>query len=159
MSIDCHLKLEGVTGESTHKDHKDEISVLSWNWDVVNDSSVGSGGGSGKGKARPGQLVFAHLYDKASPVLAKACASGKHFAEGIFTSRKSGEGQLDFLKVTLKQVLVTAVKPSAMSGGDISELVQMSYADIEFEYNPQDDKGKLGGAVKVGWNVSTTETR
>jgi type VI secretion system secreted protein Hcp len=159
MTIDCHLKLDGVQGESTHKDHKDEIAIQSWNWDVSNESSVGSGGGSGKGKARPGLFVFTHSYDKASPVLGKACAAGKHFKDAVFTCRKAGEGQKDFLKVTLKQVLVSSAKPSAMSGGDISELVQLSYEDIEFEYKAQDAKGELGGAVKFGWNISTTETR
>jgi type VI secretion system secreted protein Hcp len=39
------------------------------------------------------------------------------------------------------------------------ESVSMSYKDIEFEYKPQDDKGGLGGEVKFGWNVATTETR
>ena len=35
----------------------------------------------------------------------------------------------------------------------------LGYKDIEFEYKPQDDKGGLGGAVKMGWNIATTETR
>ena len=159
MSIDCHLKLNGVSGESTHKDHKDEIAVVSWDWAVANESSVGMGQGSGKGKARPGVLTFSHVYDKASPNIAKACASGKHFDDGVLTVRKSGEGQLDFLKVTMKQVFVTGVTPSATSGGEITETITLSYSDIEFEYKPQDDKGKLGGSVKFGWNVATTETR
>ncbi|SEL35957.1 type VI secretion system secreted protein Hcp [Roseateles sp. YR242] len=159
MTIDANLKLAGVDGESTHKDHKGEIDLLAWSWDVRQDSTASSGGGSGKGKGIPGQLVFAHYYDKASPVLAKACASGKHFDSAVITCRKAGEGQLDFLKVTLKQVLVTSVSPSASSGGDISESVSLSYSDIEFEYKAQDAKGSLGGAVKFGWNLATTETR
>ena len=159
MTIDTNLKLAGVDGESTHKDHKGEIDLLAWSWDVRQDSTAAVGTGSGKGKGIPGHFVFAHYYDKASPVLAKSCAAGKHFADAVITCRKAGEGQQDFLKVTLKQVLVTSVAPSANSGGDISESVAMSYADIEFEYKPQDDKGALGGAVKFGWNVATTETR
>jgi len=51
------------------------------------------------------------------------------------------------------------VQPSGSSGGDIVEAVACSYKDIEFEYKPQDDKGGLGGAVKFGWNIATTETR
>jgi len=159
MSIDCHLKLAGVEGESTHKDHKGEIDVLSWNWDVTNESTVGQGGGSGKGKARPGAFTFSHNYDKASPVLAKNCASGKHFADATITLRKSGEGQKDFLTIKMKQVFVSSVRPSAMSGGDVTELVTLTYDDIEFAYKPQDAKGGLGGEVKFGWNVSTTELR
>jgi type VI secretion system secreted protein Hcp len=159
MTIDCNLKLDGVTGESTHKDHKNEIALLSWNWDVTNASSVGNTGGSGVGKAQPGNFMFSHHYDKASPVMAKACASGKHFKDAVFTCSKAGEGQKDFLKITLKHVLITGAHPSAVSGGEVIESVQMSYDDIEFEYKAQDDKGALGGAVKFGWNVSTTETR
>src|SRR5450755_4691283 len=121
MSIDCHMKLDGVTGESTHKDHKDEIEIISWNWGVSNQSSAGAGGGSGKGKAVPQEMHLTHGYDKASPVLAKSCASGKHFKDATITCRKAGEGQLDFLKITLKQVLVTQVSPSGHSGGDVVE--------------------------------------
>ena len=101
MSIDCHLKLKGVEGESQHKDHQGEIEVLSWSWSVTNASSAGTGGGSGVGKAIPGDFVFSHVYDKAAPVIAKNCASGKHFEEAVVTVRKSGEGQLDFLKCTM----------------------------------------------------------
>ena len=159
-SIDTHIKFEGVEGEATHKDHKGEIEVHSWTWGVSNINAGGtSGGGSGKGKATPGDFNFMHTYDKASPVLAKQCAAGKHFATVVLTARKAGEGQKDFLKVTMKEVYLTSVQPSGSSGGDIMESVSMSYGDIEFEYKAQDDKGGLGGAVKMGWNLKTTETR
>jgi len=158
MSSDSHFKFDGVEGESTHKDHKGEIEVLSWSWGVQQHSAL-AGGGSGKGKAQPGDMTFTHYYDKASPVLAKHCVAGKHFKDAVLTARKAGEGQKDFLKITLKEVFVTSVSPAGSSGGDLVETVSCSYKDVEFEYKPQDDKGGLGGAVKFGWNVATTETR
>ena len=158
MSTDSHIKFDGVEGESTHKDHKGEIDVLSWSWNVSNNTSL-AGGGSGKGKANPGDFVFTHTYDKASPVLAKQCASGKHFKTVKLTARKAGEGQKDFLVVSMKEVFITAVSPSGGHGGEIIENVAFSYKDIEFDYKAQDDKGGLGGAVKFGWDVATTETR
>jgi len=158
MTTDSHLKFDGVEGESTHKDHKGEIDVLSWSWNVSNNTSL-AGGGSGKGKANPGDFVFTHTYDKASPVLAKQCASGKHFKTVKLTARKAGEGQKDFLVVSMKEVFITAVSPSGGHGGEIIENVAFTYKDIEFEYKAQDDKGGLGGAVKFGWDVATTETR
>jgi type VI secretion system secreted protein Hcp len=158
MASDIHIKFDGVEGEATHKDHKGAIEVLNWSWGVNNASQV-AGGGSGKGKASPGTFRFSHLYDKSSPVLAKHCASGKHFATVKMTARKAGEGQKDFLVITMKEVFISSVQPSGNGGGDINESVDMSYADIEFEYKPQDDKGGLGGAVKFGWNLKTTETR
>jgi type VI secretion system secreted protein Hcp len=159
MSTDSHFKFDGVDGESTHKDHKGEIEVLSWSWGVSQHTSAASGTGSGKGKANPSELNFTHLYDKASPVLAKHCAAGKHFATAVLTCRKAGEGQKDFLKLTMKEVFITSVAPSGGSGGDVMEGVSCSFKDIEFEYKPQDDKGGLGGSVKFGWNVATTEIR
>lgn len=159
MAIDCNLKIEGVDGESAHKDHKGEIQVLSWNWAVSQPSTAGNGGGAGQGKATPSSLKWTHSYDKASPVLAKQCASGKHFPTAVLTVRKAGEGQKDFLKVTLKKVLITGVAPGANSAGDVSETVTMDYDDIEFEYKEQKPDGSLGGSVKFGWDITSTETR
>lgn len=156
MAIDTHIKFDGVEGESVHADHKGEIDVLSWTWSANNAANL-AGGGSGTGKASPGAMNFTHHYDKASPVLAKKCAQGVHFATVVLTGRKSGEGQKDFIKISMKEVFVTSVSPSASSAGDILEAVSMSYAEIEFAYKPQDEKGSLGGEVKFSWNNKTTK--
>ncbi len=158
-NIDTHLKLDGISGESKHKDHKDQIELVGWNWGVTNASSFGENSGGGKGKGKPMNMVIIHRYDKASPLLAKASASGKHIASATITARKSGEGQKDFLTITLKPVVVTSVQPSCDAGGEIVEVVSLAYEDVEFDYKPQDDKGGLGGSVKFGWNVASTETR
>ena len=156
MAIDTHIKFDGVEGESIHKDHKGEIDVLSWSWGVSNASGVGSGTGSGRGKATAQDLHFNHYYDKASPVLAKQCASGKHFKEVVITSRKAGEGQKDFMKITMKEVFISSVSNSGGSDGGIMESVSMSYASVDFSYKAQDEKGTMGGEVKFGWNTKTT---
>lgn len=157
MAIDTHIKFDGVDGEATHKDHKNEIQVLSWGWNVSNATNVGAGGGSGKGKAEAGELWFDHTYDKASPILAKKCAQGAHFKEVVLTSRKAGEGQKDFLKVTMKEVYITSVGITGGGGGEINDAIRMSVGSIDFSYKAQDEKGALTGEVKFGWNVKTTE--
>jgi len=117
MSSDATIKFDGVDGESLKP--KGEIEVLSWNWGVSQPSGSGAGGGSGKGKAVPSDFHFTHLYDKASPVLANHCAAGKHFKDVKLTARKAGEGQQDFLVVTMKEVFITSVMPGGSSGGDV----------------------------------------
>lgn len=159
MSSDFHVKLAGVEGESTHKDHKGEIEIHSWNWNVSNASSAVSGGGSGKGKAVPGEFTFTHNYDKASPTLAKHCVQGKHFDSLELTCRKSGEGQQEYLKVKLKEAFITALSPGGAAGGDVVEAVSLTFKDIEFTYKPQTSKGGTSGDVKFGWDVVSTETR
>ena len=144
MASDTHIKFDGVDGEATHADHKNEIEVLSWGWNVTN-QNMGIGGGSGKGKANPGDFHFTHNYDKASPTLAKFCAAGKHFPKVVLTARKSGEGQKDFFKVSMKEVFITSVQPSGAGSGEIMESVSMAYGSIDFAYKPQTEKGGLGG--------------
>lgn len=157
MSSDATIKFDGIDGEAIKP--KGEIEVMSWNWGVTQATGAGSGGGSGKGKAVPGDFHFTHLYDKASPVLAKHCVAGKHFPNVKLTARKAGEGQQDFLTVTMKEVFITSVSPAGSMGGDVTEQVTCSYKDVEFAYKPQDDKGALGGEVKFGWNVPEGATR
>ena len=157
MSSDATIKFEGVDGEAAKP--KGEIDVLSWAWSVAQPAGTMGSGGSGRGKAIPGDFHFTHLYDKASPILAKKCAQGVHFPEVKLTARKAGGEQQEFLTVKLKEVLITSVHPAGSSGGEVMEQVSCSYKNVEFAYKPQDDKGGLGGEVKFGWNVATTETR
>jgi type VI secretion system secreted protein Hcp len=158
MNSDFHFKIDGVGGESLHKSHKGEIEVISWSWGVAN-AATNAGGGSGRGKASGQDFSFTHRYSKASPVLAKHCVSGKHFKEAVFVGSKSGESQQEFLKITMKEVFITSVNHGGGGDGEILETVTCSYGDVEYAYKPQDAKGGMGGEVKFGWDIKTTETR
>ncbi|MCV2363366.1 type VI secretion system tube protein Hcp [Paucibacter sp. DJ1R-11] len=159
MSIDFFLKFDGVDGESTHIDHPGEIELLNWSWGVKSANGGAPGVATGPGKTSPGDFVFSHMYDKASPLLAKHCASGKFCKVLKLSARKSGDGQKDFLLITMKDVLLTSVSPAAHAGGEILEEVHCTYRDIEFSYKPADKSGGLGAAVMFGWNVTTNTTR
>lgn len=158
MSIDCHLKLDGVKGESLHKDHKDEIELESWSWNVHN-ATCTVGGGSSVGKGTAGMINCSKKFDSASTNLAKSCASGKHFDKAVITMAKSGEGQQTFMTITLKEVRVADQSVSASRGGEVMEAVSLSYADLEIAYKPQKPDGSMGGDIKFGWDTRTTETR
>ena len=153
MAIDTHIKFDGIEGEATTKDHKGEVEVLSWNWGLSNTAGTG-GGGSGTGRATPMELRVVHRYDKASPLLAKSAAAGKHVPSAVLTARKAGEGQKDFLKITMKEVFITSVVANGDSNGQ-SEEVAMRYGAIDFSYSPQTSKGSLGPPVQFNWNVKT----
>jgi type VI secretion system secreted protein Hcp len=158
MASDYHLKIDGIEGESAHADHKGEIEILSWSWSVASQSNT-SGGGSGNGKATFHDLNFTHLYSKASPNLAKSCATGKHFPTVKFTARKQGDGSKDYLTFTLKEAFITSISTSGSSGGDVNEQFTMSYKDIDMAYKAQDGKGGTGGEIKFGYDVAATKAR
>ena len=154
MAIDTHIKFDGIDGESTHKDHKGEVAVLSWSWGLTSATGSSTGAGAGSRKAVPQEMRIVHRYDKASPMLAKQAVMGKHVPIAVLTARKAGEGQKDFLKVTMKEVFITSVQASEAGEGPTEE-VAMSYGTIDFEYRPQDVKGSLGSPVQFTWNIKT----
>jgi type VI secretion system secreted protein Hcp len=158
MSSNFHLKIEGIDGESVDADHKGEIDVQSFSWGLSQSVNI-SGTGMGVGKPNFQDLHFTHLYDKASPNLAKACAGGKHFATVKFTARKQGDGAKDFFTITLKEAYITSVQPGGSSGGDLTESFSIAYKDIEMEYKTQDSKGALGGGTKFGYDVAANVGR
>jgi type VI secretion system secreted protein Hcp len=152
MAQDTHIKFDGVEGESTHKDHKGEIEVLSWSWGLA--APVPARSGAAASKATPADFRFVHFYDKASPLLARAGARGNVFKQVLLTARKSGEGQKDFFKVTMKEVFVTSVQLT--SGADsMAEEVALAPRFISYDYAPMDAKGSLGPAVTFSWNLAT----
>lgn len=153
MAMDHFIKFDGVEGESTHKDHKGEIEVLSWSWGLSAPEHAGGGGsGGGAGRATPGQFTFTHLYDKASPLLASLAAAGRHVKQAFLTSRRAGEGQKDFLTVTMKDVLITGVDQIGDADG-IDEQVTASAGHITFEYRQTTNKGTVGSPVVFDWDI------
>ena len=67
------------------------------------------GKGGGAGKVSVNDLSITKLVDKGSPMLMISCCNGKHFKEGVLTVRKAGEKPLEYLKITMKEVLVSSI--------------------------------------------------
>lgn len=154
MSSDFHLEIEGVKGESTDEKHAGKIEIDAFNWQCANEGTGGRGGGSGAGKASFSDFMFTKQCDSSSHDLIKSCASGKHFAKAVLTARKAGEGQKEFLVVTMEDVFVSSFTSSGASGGGSIPLesVSLNYTKIKYEYKPQDKKGGLTGNFVAGYD-------
>ncbi|MFT3953185.1 MAG: type VI secretion system tube protein Hcp [Piscinibacter sp.] len=155
MAISNFLKLDGIDGEATDRSHRGEIELLSWSWGVTNEPASG-GSGSGVGRPMPQALLFVHRYDKASPPLARLAVSGRHLRTAVLSARRSGAGQRDFLVVTLKEVLVTALQMADNGDGPV-EQVSLRFGEIGFSYTPQTPRGGVGTPVAMNWNVRTSQ--
>ena len=154
MAVDYFLKIEGIEGESQDKTHKGEIELLSFNWGGTQTSSVATGSGSGAGRVNLSDFSVAKHYDKASPKLFLAMATGQHFKSGTLTARKAGKDQQEYLKVTLTDLFVTSNLVSA-SNENPSETVSFSYSKIEVDYKTQSAGGTLTTASKVQYDLKT----
>jgi len=148
------IKIDSMKAESKDKTHKDEIDVLSWSWGMSNSGSSHTGGGLGSGKVNVQDISFTKYIDKSSPDLMLACCNGKHIKEAKLTVRKAGEKPLEYLIITMSDVLVTAVSTGGNGGEDrLTENVTLNFAVVKVEYAEQTATGTAGDKPKMGWNI------
>ncbi|MFY8178231.1 MAG: Hcp family type VI secretion system effector [Limnohabitans sp.] len=154
MAQDIFLKIDGIDGESMDSSHKNEIEVLNWSWQVLQDANMHQGSGGGSGKATVKDLQFIHNMDRSSPNLMKFCLTGKHIPSAQLTVRKAGGNPLEYLKITMTDVVITNVQPYGSSDDEtLKENVSLAFAKIKQEYTVQNQQGGSGGAVTAGYDI------
>ncbi len=155
MAVDMFLKLGDVKGESTDDKHKDETDVLAWSWGMTQSGTTHMGTGGGAGKVSVNDLSITKYVDKGTPTLIISCCNGKHFDQGVLTVRKAGETALEYLKITMKEVLVTSVSTGGSGGEDrLTENVTLNFAEFKVEYTPQKADGSGDAAIEAGWKIA-----
>jgi type VI secretion system secreted protein Hcp len=156
MAVDMFLKMDPLKGESKDSTHKQEIDVLAWSWGMSNSGSAHVGGGAGAGKVNVQDLSFTKYVDNSSPDLMLACCNGKHFDSALLTVRKAGETPLEYLKITLTEILVTSVSTGGSGGEDrLTENVSLNFAKVKVEYAEQTATGGTGNKPSMGWNIAS----
>ena len=91
----------------------------------------------------------------ASPDLMLFCANGKHVKQGVIAVRKAGENPLEYLKITMKNILVTAYTTGGSGGEDrLTENVSLNFAEVKVEYAQQAEAGGKAGSNDFGWNIA-----
>jgi type VI secretion system secreted protein Hcp len=146
--------VDGETRDSVKKATK-EIDILAWSWGMSNSGTAHVGGGAGAGKVNVQDLSFTKYIDKASCKLQLACAVGQHFDDALLTVRKAGTTPLEYLKITMTDVMVTAVSTGGSGGEDrLTENVTLNFAKVKVEYQEQDDKGAGKPAGDYTYNIA-----
>jgi type VI secretion system secreted protein Hcp len=155
MAMDIFIKIGDLKGESVDDKHKDEIQVLAWSWGMSQSGTTHAGPGGGSGKASFQDLSITHYIDKCSPNLMLACANGKHFSEALLTVRKAGEKPLEYLKITMTDLIITSVTTGGSGGEDrLTENVSLNFAKFKVEYTPQKKDGSGDAPITIGWDVA-----
>lgn len=156
MATDMFLKLNGIEGESQDDAHGGEIHVATYTFGATQSGTSHEGSGSTSGRADVHDLVITKHVDKSSPLLYFCCCSGTTIDSAELCVRKAGGGKpIDYLKVTMTQVLVTSFKSGAEGTLDRAmETVTLNFATCNVEYTPQDSTGKAMGSIRKGWNIA-----
>ncbi len=158
MAGDMFLKIGDIDGESKDAKFAKWVEIDSWSWSEHQSGSSGRGGGAGVGKINMSDFSFNKVLDKASPKLLLYCAQGKHIPQVEFVARKAGGKQEPYLKMKLKDVLVSNYQTGS-GGGDTlpSEAISLNFSKIEWEYFAQDEKGQTKSAGKAWWDQTKNE--
>ena len=158
MAVDMYMKIKDIEGESSDDKHKKEIDVLAWSWGVSQSGSAHMGGGAGAGKANVQDLSFTKYIDSGSNALLLGCVSGKHYEEAVLVVRKAGESPVEYLKLTMNDLIITSVSTGGSGGEDrLTENVTLNFAKFKYEYVPQDAKGAGGAAKTAGWDIAANK--
>lgn len=156
MAVDMFLDIKGeIGGESQDAKHKGEIDVLAWSWGMSQSGSFHTGGGGGAGKANFQDISITKWIDKSSPILMLYCANGDHFTDAKLTVRKAGKKPLEYLKISMKDVLITSVSTGGSGGEDkLTENVTLNFRTVKVEYQEQKSDGSGEAAKTFEWNIA-----
>jgi type VI secretion system secreted protein Hcp len=155
------LKFEGppIDGESldeaSPKAHKDEIEIKAWNWKTENHVHWDLNQGGQSTKLIVGAIDLEKIVDSASHLLYQYCCNGKHIDSAIITARKNnGDEKVEYMKLTLTDVMINEVNWSGQGDEQfLVEKVQLSFAQFNFEYQKQGEKGSGEPMGSHGWHV------
>jgi type VI secretion system secreted protein Hcp len=157
MAVDMFLELEGIKGETADKTFKSKnaMDILAWSWGLSNSGTFHSGTGGGAGKANFQDISITKYIDLATPNLMLYCSNGKHITKGTLTIRKAGENPLEYLKISLNNILVTSYSTGGSGGEDrLTENISLNFAEVKVEYAQQDAKGGKAGSNDYSWNIA-----
>lgn len=154
MAVDMFMKLTNIEGESKDAKHEKEIDVLAWSWGLSQSGSTHIGTGGGSGKVNVQDLSFTKWVDSSSTALIISACKGTHIDEAKLTVRKAGENPLEYIKITLNDVIIAAVSTGGSGGEDrLTENVTLNFGRFKVEYTPQDKKGAGGAPKTIGWDI------
>lgn len=158
MAIDAFLKLGDINGESRDSKYPKWIDVLAWSWGASQSGTMHLGGGGGSGKVNMQDLSVTKYVDSSTTNVLLKCCNGKHYPEAKLICRKAGEKPVEYLKITMTDVLVSSYSTGGSGSEDrITENLSLNFSKVKVEYTPQTQSGSGGGAMTMQWDIAKNE--
>jgi len=160
MAVDMFLKIDGIKGESEDDKHKGEIDVLAWSWGASQTGTMHTGGGGGAGKSNIQDISITKWIDSSSHKLLKAVSIGDHIKEALLTVRKAGSKPLEYIKLNMKDCLISSVSTGGSGGEDrLTENISINFAVFEYTYTPQKIDGTGDSPLPFKFDIKANELK
>jgi len=156
-TVSIRVSIPGLLGEEEGVERSAWIEVLSLEWGTAGNPSPESGtlrrcSGFRAGSIVVGDLTLTRIHDTNSPLLARACSEGRHFASMIIemTTGRTDGGR--YIQYELQDVILTSTQDES-SGNPSTESFSFNYVKSESKAIPDTQRGKLDSA----WDVENSE--
>lgn len=169
---DIYVEFKGsdIKGDARDQKHKDQVEVYTWSHAMRQPKSAtasGSGGHTAE-RCEHDEMIFTKDIDGSSPKLYQACSSGlvvndvvitfyRAFGGKNTTGNPSGtQNRHQYLRIELKDVLVSSVSPSVSSEGIPNETFALKYSAVKWTYDELNINGDKSGKVNIqgAWNLA-----
>ena len=163
------FKSGDIKGESRDAKHKADkaVEVSSFEHFIrqPKSSSASSAGGHTAERTEHGEMVFTKDIDSASTKLWQACSAGTVYKDievyfyralGGSNTTQTGNKRVNYLKVALKNVVISSVTTNIASGSELpTETFGLRYSAVQWTYNeaPIDGSTASNTHVQGMWNL------
>jgi type VI secretion system secreted protein Hcp len=168
---DIYVVFKGadIQGESTDSKHQAEkaIEVSSWRHEILQpkSSTASTAGGHSAERTEHGEMVLTKEIDKASAKLWQGCSAGTIYNDVIIyfyralggkNSTSTSVTRVNYLKIELKNVLISSIGANIASGNELpTETFGLKYSAVKWTYV----KSTVEGAQETGatgmWNLKS----
>lgn len=149
-----------IKGDTTDEKHKLEkaIEVSAWRHQITQpkSSTASSAGGHTAERTEHGEMFFTKDIDNASPKIWQAASAGTYYETvtiffyrsygGKNVSSNSTNERINYLKIDLKNVVVSSVNTNIGDGELPTEVFGLKYSAVKWTYT----QAKIEGASSVG---------
>ena len=152
-SADIFLAIDGIPGDSTDAQHKNQISIESFAFLAKRPST------RTVGAVRFSGLRLDKVYDVSSPRILSAATSGRHLKSATVTfSTGSDPGSTNVLTYKLSDVAVSSYEqgganPDTKALGSLEEEIGLSPARVQVTEKTFGANGNPGPVVTSSWQV------
>ena len=157
--------IHGISGSSASA--KNALEVSSWRHKITQpkSSSASSAGGHTAERTEHGEMLFTKDIDSASPKLWAAASAGTYYelVEVYFYRALGGKNavastvsRVNYLKIEMKDVVISTVETNIGAGELPAETFGLKYSSIRWTYNRANVDGTFTNATGTGsWNLKT----
>ena len=158
MAMDMFLEIKGVHGETQDTAKKGAIDVLAWSWGASQSGTMHMGSGGGAGKVNIQDISVTKFIDKISTDLLLHVCNGEHYESAVLTCRKAGGDALEYLIITLTDVMITSLSTGGSGGEDrLTENISLNFSSFKIKYAEQGATGGETGGGEIGWDIAGNE--